>query len=101
MSTEELRERFLTWQDRLSAYQMALTLIEIDATERPLSAGAKYRGEKAAVLSAEYMRVLKEDGMYDVLQKVGTSDPDPEIRKMAELYIKELDEKKKEICKKL
>ena len=92
MSTEELRERFLTWQDRLSAYQMALTLIEIDATERPLSAGAKYRGEKAAVLSTEYMRVLKEDGMYDVLQKVVASDPDPEIRKMAELYIKELDE---------
>ena len=91
MSTEDLRQRFLTWQDRLSAYQMALTLIEIDATERPLSMGAQYRGEKAAVLSGEYMRVLKEDGMYDVLQKVRDDDPDPEIRKMAELYIKELD----------
>ena len=69
MSTEELRERFLTWQSRLSAYRMALTLIEIDATERPLNAGAGYRGEKGAVLAGEYMRVLKEDGMEEVMEK--------------------------------
>jgi Zn-dependent M32 family carboxypeptidase len=68
MGIEENRERFLAWQNRLSAYKMALTLIEIDATERPLNAGAEYRGEKAAILSGEYMRVLKEEGIEDVWQ---------------------------------
>ncbi len=94
MGSEELRSRFLTWQDRLSAYQMALTLIEIDATERPLTMGARYRGEKAAILSGEYMKVLQEKGMEEVLEKVAKEDEDPEIRKMAELYIKRLDENK-------
>ncbi|MBQ5341643.1 MAG: hypothetical protein J6W57_06550, partial [Oscillospiraceae bacterium] len=95
MSTEELRERFLTWQNRLSAYKMALTLIEIDATERPLSAGARYRGEKGAVLSGEYMRVLKEDGMQEVLEKVASGDPDGDVRKMAELYLKRFEDSRK------
>ena len=95
MSTEELRERFLTWQSRLSAYRMALTLIEIDATERPLNAGAGYRGEKGAVLAGEYMRVLKEDGMEEVMEKVASDDPDSDVRKMAELYLKRLSDSRK------
>ena len=95
MSTEELRERFLTWQNRLSAYRMALTLIEIDATERPLSAGAVYRSEKSAVLSGEYMRVLKEDGMEEMLEKVASGDPDGDVRKMAELHLKRLEDSRK------
>ncbi|MBQ5412319.1 MAG: carboxypeptidase M32 [Oscillospiraceae bacterium] len=95
MGIEENRERFLAWQNRLSAYKMALTLIEIDATERPLNAGAEYRGEKAAVLSGEYMRVLKEEGIEDVMQKVASDDPDSDIRKMAELYLEKFEESRK------
>ena len=95
MGIEENRERFLAWQNRQSAYKMALTLIEIDATERPLNAGAEYRGEKAAVLSGEYMRVLKEEGIEDVMQKVASDDPDSDIRKMAELYLEKFEESRK------
>ena len=95
MGIEENRERFLARQNRLSAYKMALTLIEIDATERPLNAGAEYRGEKAAVLSGEYMRVLKEEGIEDVMQKVASDDPDSDIRKMAELYLEKFEESRK------
>ncbi len=95
MGIEENRERFLAWQNRLSAYKMALTLIEIDATERPLNAGAEYRGEKAAILSGEYMRVLKEEGIEDVMQKVASDDPDSDIRKMAELYLEKFEESRK------
>ena len=95
MGIEENRERFLAWQNRLSAYKMALTLIEIDATERPLNAGAEYRGEKAAILSGEYMRVLKEEGIEDVMRKVASDDPDSDIRKMAELYLEKFEESRK------
>ena len=40
MDREEKRAKFEEWQKKLSAYQMALTLIGLDANQHPLSDGA-------------------------------------------------------------
>lgn len=54
------------WEKRLSAYQLGLTMISLDAGGAP-SSGAAYRGERRALLAGEYRKVLKDEAMFENL----------------------------------
>ena len=70
MNREERLNSFRKWQETLSAYRMALTLIGIDANAKPPSEGASYRGSRRAVLMGEYQRVLKDEEMFRITEEL-------------------------------
>ena len=95
MGREENRKRFEEWQKKLSAYQMALTLIGLDANQHPLSDGADYRNERTAILSSEYMKLQHEEGIEDLLTSLfNDEEEDDDIRRMAELHLEQLQKNK-------
>ncbi|MBQ7059450.1 MAG: carboxypeptidase M32 [Firmicutes bacterium] len=100
MDKAERIRLFREWNKRLSAYQMAMTMIGLDANTAPV-AGASYRGERRAILAGEYRRLLKDEAMFEnlleleeVLKKAGTScmaaEDEAILRREAELYLRQL-----------
>ena len=53
MMREEMIEAYRSWVFRMSAYQMAIALIDIDRATVAPSDGAAYRDEREAYLAGE------------------------------------------------
>ena len=66
MTSEERLRAFREWQERLSAYRFALTMIGLDANNGPPAQGASFRGEKKALLTGEYRRMQKDEKMFEI-----------------------------------
>lgn len=95
MNREERRAKFEEWQKKLSAYQMALTLIGLDANQHPLSDGADYRNERTAILSSEYMKIQHQEGIEELLTDIYSDvEEDEDIRRMAELHLEQIQKNK-------
>ena len=95
MDREEKRAKFEEWQKKLSAYQMALTLIGLDANQHPLSDGADYRNERTAILSSEYMKIQHQEGIEELLTDIFNDvEEDEDIRRMAELHLEQIQKNK-------
>ena len=86
MTGEERRERFRIWRERLASYELALSVMGLDAGAGAPPEGKTYRGEKRAVLQGEYRRVWQEAGMEEIAARIA-EDPeeDPDLRREAEL----------------
>lgn len=90
MGTENNIRAFREWTDRLSAFQLGLTMIGLDQDTAP-KAGAAYRTEKRAILTAEYRKLLQDEKMFDILQELeGTGTGDETMDAEVRLYLKRL-----------
>jgi carboxypeptidase Taq len=90
MQEEDLK-RFHEWQMRLSAYQMALTIIEIDKSTVAPSGGSAYRDERTAILDGEYYSLAADESIYQLLQKMAQDESlDHDTRRAASLYAKDM-----------
>ncbi len=90
MTIEEEIRKYQDWIFRQSAYQMALSIIGIDKQTVAPPAGASYRDQRTAYLSGELFSIETEEDMIPVLKDLSKHAQDPDIRKGAELYYKEV-----------
>ncbi|MBO5994666.1 MAG: carboxypeptidase M32 [Firmicutes bacterium] len=92
MSVDEKIKEFRVWEKRLSAYQMALSLMEIDQINGSPEEGAEYRGDRSAILYGEFMRLLQDDKMYEIICDLKDSDEvaDPDLKREIELHYESL-----------
>ncbi|MDD6258171.1 MAG: carboxypeptidase M32 [Erysipelotrichaceae bacterium] len=90
MTIQEEIKKYQDWIFRQSAYQMALNIIGIDKQTVAPSAGASYRDQRTAYLSGELFSIETEEDMIPVLKDLSENADDPDIKKGAELYYKEV-----------
>lgn len=90
MTIQEEIKKYQDWIFRQSAYQMALNIIGIDKQTVAPPAGASYRDQRTAYLSGELFSIETEEDMIPVLKDLSENADDPDIRKGAELYYKEV-----------
>ena len=74
MNTEG-KNRFAEWEKKLNAYQFALTVIGIDANDRPPYEGAAIRNEHTAFLHGELFSLENDAEMYEIMKGL-RADPD-------------------------
>ncbi len=92
LSREEMIQKFDSWQKRLSAYELAFSIMGVDQVAVPPSQGASYRAERSAILQGEYRKLLQDDEMYDIICRLKEMSDDlgGKLRREVELYHKEL-----------
>ena len=89
MTLQENYKRYEDWKFRSSAYEMALSIINIDKLTVAPPAGAAYRDERAAYLAGELFAIQTDPTILPILAELKT-DTDPVIRREAELYEREI-----------
>lgn len=91
MTIQEALKQYEEWKFRLSAYDMALSIINIDRMTVAPSDGSAYRDERSAFLSGEKFSIETDPAIRPVLEILKENPAvDHDIRKEAELYYKEL-----------
>ena len=90
MTSEELLKQYNDWKFRLSVYEMALSIIEIDKLTVAPVAGASYRDERTAFLAGEHFSIMTDEASLNVVKELKESAEDPDIRKEAETYYREI-----------
>ena len=91
MNPDDTLKRYNDWKFRLSAYDMALGIISIDKMTVAPPDGAAYRDARTAFLSGEAFAIQTDPEILPVLEQLkDNSDIDPDIRKEAELFHKEI-----------
>ena len=78
------------WKFKLSAYQMVLSLLDIDRITVAPPDGNAYRDERTAFLSGELFDISTDRGMMEILQEILSNETlNRDLRKEASLYYKE------------
>ena len=87
MTREEMIEKYRHWVFRMSAYQMALSIIEIDKATVAPPAGASYRDERSAYLAGEAYSIMMDPAMLEVVSILKDDEQvDPLVRRGCQLY---------------
>ena len=87
MTREEMIEKYRHWVFRMSAYQMALSIIEIDKATVAPPAGASYRDERSAYLAGEAYTIMMDPAMLEVVSILKDDEQvDPLVRRGCQLY---------------
>lgn len=88
---EALLKEYQDWILKLSAYQMALTVIGIDKQTVAPSGGAAYRDERSSILAGELFSIETDPHQVEVRkQLLREADLDGDTRKAVELYDREI-----------
>ena len=87
---DSLLKKYSDWKFRLSAYEMALAIINIDKMTDAPAAGASYRDERTAYLSGELFSIMTDTDNLETLKVLRKSAEDSDIRKEADLYFREI-----------
>ena len=91
MMREEMIEAYRSWVFRMSAYQMAIALIDIDRATVAPSDGAAYRDEREAYLAGELYSIMMDEKMKETVDTLKDDpDIDPVIAKGCALYSEKL-----------
>lgn len=91
MMREEMIEAYRSWVFRMSAYQMAIALIDIDRATAAPSDGAAYRDEREAYLAGELYSIMMDEKMKETVDTLKDDpDIDPVIAKGCALYSEKL-----------
>ena len=91
MTFQDTLKTYEDWKFRLSAYDLALSIINIDKLTVAPPAGAAFRDERAAFLAGEQFSIQTDPKILPVLAELKNSDEaNPDLRKEAETYEKEI-----------
>ncbi len=91
MTTEEKVKQYREWVKKCSAYEMALTIIEIDKMTVAPPAGSAYRDERTAILAGELFALQTDPKIVELIRELRDARLDEDTAKMIELENKELD----------
>lgn len=87
MTREEMIKTYRQWVFRMSAYQMALSIIEIDRSTVAPPAGASYRDERSAYLAGEAYSIMMDPKMLEIVNILKEDEQvDPVVRRGCQLY---------------
>ena len=87
MTREEMIETYRQWVFRMSAYQMALSIIEIDKATVAPAEGASYRDERSAYLAGEAYSIMMDPKMLEIVNILKDDEQvDPVVRRGCQLY---------------
>ena len=96
MMKEEMLQRYHDWVFRMSAYNMALSVIYIDKMTVAPRGGEDYRDKRAAFLSGELFTISTDPEMYEILKVLkDDSSLDGDTRRAAYLYYTQME---KQLC---
>ncbi|NCB32714.1 MAG: carboxypeptidase M32 [Erysipelotrichia bacterium] len=88
---EALLKQYEEWVLKLSAYQMALTVIGIDKQTVAPSGGAAYRDERSSILAGELFSIETDPKQAEVRkQLLQETDLDEDMRRALQLYDREI-----------
>ncbi|MCR5793932.1 MAG: carboxypeptidase M32 [Solobacterium sp.] len=91
MIAKEKIEKYKDWIFRMSAYNMALSVIGIDKLTVAPAGGNAYRDERSAFLAGELFTISTDPQMAEILKEMkDDTDIDPDDRRAAQLYYKEM-----------
>lgn len=91
MNFTEALKAYNDWKFRLSAYEMALSIISIDKMTVAPPAGAAYRDERSAFLAGESFSIETDPNIIPILRQISESDEaDPDLKKEASVYLREV-----------
>ena len=86
MTREEMIETYRQWVFRMSAYQMALSIIEIDKATVAPAEGASYRDERSAYLAGEAYSITMDPKMLEIVNILKDDEQvDPVVRRGCQL----------------
>ncbi len=92
MTNNEALERYQDWKFRISAYEMALNIINIDKLTVAPPAGAPYRDSRSAFLSGELFSIQTDPSILPILSAIQNDEQNSaDIRKEAELCKQEIE----------
>ena len=91
MTLQDILKQYEDWKFRVSAYDMALSIINIDKLTVAPPAGASFRDERTAFLAGELFSIQTDPAILPVFAELKNNpEVDPDIRKEAETYEKEI-----------
>lgn len=86
-----MKKEYENWIFRLSAYNMAINILEIDKETIMPSGGNAYRDERLAYLSGEVYDIYMDPHMYEILKALKDDETvDGDTRRGAEVYYKQI-----------
>ena len=92
MITDEEIRKFKDWEFRISAYEMALKIIDIDKQTVAPADGMAYRDERSTYLAGELFSIQTEKDMYDLVKKMkDDTDLDGDLRRAAQLHFRDME----------
>ena len=90
MTKEELIKCYKDWRFKCSAYEMALTIMNIDKQTNAPSKGAEYRDPRFAYLSGEVFKLQQDERMLHVMKDLLTFDLPCDLAKEIKLELEML-----------
>ncbi len=94
-SNEEMIKTYEQWEEKLNAYHFAMTLIGIDANDRPPLDGAAVRNRHTSLLASELFRIEKDPWIPVIMERLLKEDDlDPVFRRRLELRFKGIERMK-------
>lgn len=88
---EETLKVYEDWKFKVSAYEMALSIIGVDKLTVAPSGGDAYRDQRTAYLAGEAFKILSDESMVSVFEEVMNDESLPyDTRKEAKMYLKNL-----------
>lgn len=92
MNREEKIQAFLAWEKKITARQMALTIIGVDAVDVPPRRGSAWRNAQTSELYGELFALKNDKAMYDIRgELLKEKDLDFPLRRRLEIFQKEAD----------
>ncbi len=89
MTVEEKIKKFKDWEFKLSAYSMALSIINFDKMTVAPSGGNEYRDERTAFLAGELFSLSTNPEILELLADLVKEDIDPDTKRAVEIYHEE------------
>ena len=94
-SKEQMIQIYEKWEEKLNAYHFAMTLIGIDANDRPPLDGAEVRNRHTSLLASDLFRIEKDPQIPSIIEKLlKEKDLDPVFRRRLELRFKGIERMK-------
>lgn len=90
MTKQELLNQYHDWVMKMSAYEMALSIIGIDKQTVAPTAGSKYRDERTAYLAGELFSIEVDPKMTEVRNNLLQMDIDEDTREAIVQYNKKV-----------
>ena len=90
MTVEEKMKKYKDWIFKMSAYQMALSVINFDKMTVAPAGGNDYRDERTSFLAGELFSISTDEEMIGILKDLKDCDIDPDEKKAIELQYEDI-----------
>lgn len=90
MTFNEMLQKYQEWIFQMSAYQMAINIIDIDKQTVAPKDGGEYRDARSAFLAGELFSIETDPEILRILKELKDSDIDEDTKRAVSLYYEEI-----------